>query len=221
LASNASWTRPEDTGRSTNCLINEVGIYVHKKERGYHNYASPYSWDVRLGHKTREAALEELDDDIDENNVKQILDEIGYTGDSQYTNTTDSRLTAYYVSEKSLTVSDLRKYLAHELPDYMIPAYYLRLDELPLTPNGKVDRKKLSALGESRPELTENYQAPRTATEKKLAEIWAQVLRKNLTGRQIETGLISSGYYLNVEDRISTEFYEIIINTNPAQAKNL
>ena len=41
--------RPSDTGRSTNCLINNIGIFVHKAERGFHNYALPYSWDVRLG----------------------------------------------------------------------------------------------------------------------------------------------------------------------------
>ena len=54
-------------GRSTNCLINQVGIYVHKKEQGYSNYAFPYSWDVRMGHKTREASLDEINEEIDEN----------------------------------------------------------------------------------------------------------------------------------------------------------
>ena len=79
LKTRLPWVRPADTGRSTNCLINDVGIHVHKRERGYHNYALPYSWDVRLGHKTREAALDELDDDIDEARVQGILDELGYT----------------------------------------------------------------------------------------------------------------------------------------------
>jgi len=57
LEENAPWVRPADTGRSTNCLINVAGIQVHQTERGYHNYAEPYSWDVRLGHKTRAEAL--------------------------------------------------------------------------------------------------------------------------------------------------------------------
>ena len=65
LGERVPWVRPSDTGRSTNCLINDVGIYIHKKERGFHNYALPYSWDVRLGHKTRVEALDELDDEID------------------------------------------------------------------------------------------------------------------------------------------------------------
>ena len=62
---------PTDTGRSTNCLVNVAGIYVHRLERGFHNYALPYSWDVRLGHKTRAEALEELDDDLDEAEVSR------------------------------------------------------------------------------------------------------------------------------------------------------
>ena len=65
--------RPSDTGRSTNCLINDVGIYVHQRERGYHNYALPYSWDVRLGQKTRDEAIEELRDEIDMSRVRRIL----------------------------------------------------------------------------------------------------------------------------------------------------
>ena len=59
LERRAPWVRPADTGRSTNCLVNAAGIHVHTTERGYHNYAEPYSWDVRLGHKTRDGAREE------------------------------------------------------------------------------------------------------------------------------------------------------------------
>ena len=51
LAERAPWVRPDDTGRSTNCLINVAGIHVHRRDRGFHNYAAPYAWDVRLGHK--------------------------------------------------------------------------------------------------------------------------------------------------------------------------
>ena len=78
LENRAPWVRPADTGRSTNCLINVAGIRVHQQERGYHSYAEPYSWDVRLGHKTRDEALEELDDVIDEHEVNDMLGQIGY-----------------------------------------------------------------------------------------------------------------------------------------------
>ena len=78
LGKHAPWVRPSDTGRSTNCLINDVGIYVHRQERGFHNYAVPYSWDVRLQQKDRAQAVDELNDDIDQQRVSDILDEIDY-----------------------------------------------------------------------------------------------------------------------------------------------
>ncbi|MGX5687307.1 AMP-binding enzyme, partial [Chryseobacterium cucumeris] len=47
-------------------------------------------------------------------------------------------LVAYYVCQNSIDKSSLRSYLQGELPEYMIPNYYVELESLPLTPNGKV-----------------------------------------------------------------------------------
>ncbi|MDP4147651.1 MAG: amino acid adenylation domain-containing protein, partial [Bacillota bacterium] len=52
-------------------------------------------------------------------------------------------LCAYVVSDKEITVTELREHLSKELPDYMIPAYFMQLENIPLTPNGKIDRKAL------------------------------------------------------------------------------
>ncbi|MFL0253364.1 AMP-binding enzyme, partial [Clostridium neuense] len=52
-------------------------------------------------------------------------------------------LCAYYVGEKEYTVGELREELKKSLPDYMVPAYFIKLESMPLTPNGKVDRKVL------------------------------------------------------------------------------
>jgi acyl carrier protein len=176
------WVRPADTGRSTNCLINDAGIYVHQRERGYHNYALPYSWDVRMGHKTREAALEELDDDIDVASVRRILDEVGYEMKEGQSERTEKRLAAYYVSDQRFTLPELRAYLARELPDYMMPAYFVALDEIPLTQNGKVDRRALPGPEENRPELETTFVVPQTVTQSKLAGIWAQTLNVKRVG---------------------------------------
>ncbi len=72
-----------------------------------------------------------------------------------------------------VAASDIREYLSHTLPDYMIPTYFIFLDKIPLTPNGKVDRKLLPE-----PEVIRNkeYAAPRDGIEKRLAEIWQAVL---------------------------------------------
>ncbi|MGE5674567.1 MAG: non-ribosomal peptide synthetase, partial [Mycobacterium leprae] len=84
------------------------------------------------------------------------------------------QLVAYVVPEEGrpLKAETLRAFLKQQLPDYMVPAAFVLLDELPLTPNGKVDRRALPA-----PELpAEEYVAPRTPLEEVLADIWRAVL---------------------------------------------
>ncbi|AFY58521.1 amino acid adenylation enzyme/thioester reductase family protein [Rivularia sp. PCC 7116] len=90
----------------------------------------------------------------------------------------NKRLVAYVVPEKQTpTINELRTILQHKLPDYMIPGNFVFLEKLPLTPNGKVNRRVLPIPDTSRPELKENYLAPRTTKEKTLAEIWSKVLK--------------------------------------------
>lgn len=177
LRERVPWIRPSDTGRSTNCLINEVGIYVHQKERGYHNYAFPYSWDVRMGHKERDAALEELNDAIDPHAVRRILAEIGYDDGESGEDPAGRRLVAYYTGRAPVSTPELRAHLARHLPEALIPSHFVRLDRLPLTPNGKVDRAALPAPDAARSERAAAYVAPRTPLEARLAAIWADVLR--------------------------------------------
>ena len=55
-------------------------------------------------------------------------------------------ISAYFVANKRISINELRKYLSKSLPRYMIPSYYVPLDEFIYTPNGKIDRKKLKAL---------------------------------------------------------------------------
>ena len=61
----------------------------------------------------------------------------------------DKFLCAYIVSNQGVVLSaaELREYLSRELPDYMVPSYFLFLDEIPLNPNGKVDWKALESIG--------------------------------------------------------------------------
>ncbi len=84
-------------------------------------------------------------------------------------------LCAYVAGEKELTTMELREHLSNNLPDYMIPSYFIQLDKLPLTPNGKVDRKALP-----KPDYNKStgakYEAPRNIIEEKLIDIWREVL---------------------------------------------
>jgi tyrocidine synthetase-3 len=85
----------------------------------------------------------------------------------------DKYLCGYVVSDREYKISELREFLSKELPDYMIPSHWMQLEKIPLTPNGKVDRNALA-----KPELKtgEGYTAPRNEIEKKLAELWAEIL---------------------------------------------
>jgi amino acid adenylation domain-containing protein len=176
LRENTVWERPKDTGRSTNCRINDVGIYVHKKMRGYHNYALPYSWDVRLGHKKRAAAMEELDDSIDEGNVLQMLEDIGCDDVPGEGAAASGKLAAYFVSEEDIDPKVVRDFLLECLPAFMVPSSLVQLDSLPLTHNGKIDRRKLPDIEQHRPQLESDYVAPSTPLQTQLHAIWSDVI---------------------------------------------
>ena len=177
LSTRAPWVRPADTGRSTNCLINEAGIFVHKRQRGHHNYSLPYSWDVRLGHKDRDAAREELDDDINEQNVRRILTEIGYSeGAALAGETRDTYLTAYYTGTDEMTADEIRQHLGRELPAELVPRHIVRLDALPLTANGKLDTRSLPDPASAGDRLRTTYRAPQGWLETELTAIWSDVL---------------------------------------------
>jgi len=91
----------------------------------------------------------------------------------------DARLIGYLVlaPESHLTLSALRAFLQARLPDYMVPAIFVRLEKLPLTPNGKVDRMSLPAPDESNTLREDAYAAPRTEMENTVAGILERLLK--------------------------------------------
>ena len=91
----------------------------------------------------------------------------------------DARLIGYLVlaPESHLTLRALRAFLQARLPDYMVPAIFVRLEKLPLTPNGKVDRMSLPAPVESNTLREDAYAAPRTEMEKTVAGILERLLK--------------------------------------------
>ncbi|WP_279379115.1 condensation domain-containing protein, partial [Acetivibrio straminisolvens] len=83
--------------------------------------------------------------------------------------------------DREIAPSELREHLTKSLPEYMVPSYFIRLDKMPLSPNGKIDRKALPVPSGSI-NTGVKYVEPVGTTEKKLAQIWQEVLECEKVG---------------------------------------
>ncbi|NJP43479.1 non-ribosomal peptide synthetase [Actinacidiphila epipremni] len=99
-------------------------------------------------------------------------------------------LTRMKTGRARVTADELSRHLAQRLPDHLLPERLEVLDDLPLTANGKVDRARLRLrLTASRRAATDPAgdrqpgRPPADALERRLAELWAQVLQRPLVGR--------------------------------------
>ncbi|OMF83729.1 hypothetical protein BK144_31315, partial [Paenibacillus sp. FSL R7-0273] len=135
-------------------------------------------------------------------------------------------LCAYLVSEKAVPVTELRAHLAEQLPDYMIPSYFVELEGIPLNTNGKVDRRALPV-----PEAAHTgsvYEAPGTPAQLQLAEIWQDVLGAEQVGIHdnffVLAGLLVQEHKPNRQLELGREMLEQMkqrITEDPDQAKHL
>jgi amino acid adenylation domain-containing protein len=91
-------------------------------------------------------------------------------------------LAAYVVADRDFTVKALRSYLLKELPEYMVPTLFYKVTQMPLTAGGKIDRKALAASTASRLAAGDEYVPPGSELERKLAEIWSEVLMTERVG---------------------------------------
>ncbi|MCU0287252.1 MAG: amino acid adenylation domain-containing protein, partial [Acidobacteria bacterium] len=115
----------------------------------------------------------------------------------------DKYLCAYYVSPKELENANLKNFLARELPEYMIPPYFIRIDHIPLTPSGKLDRKALPEPGLNEEKI---FIAPRNKVDEALTGIWAELL--NISRETI--GIDKSFFDLGGHSLTATELVSII-----------
>ena len=114
----------------------------------------------------------------------------------------------YYTAADDTEIDEntLRDFLSETLTEYMVPAYYLRLDEMPMTPNGKIDRK---ALPQPLLNTTEEVVPPETETEEKVLKLAADVLgipgdRLSVTSNLLSAGLSSLGV-MRLSAQVSAE----------------
>ena len=90
----------------------------------------------------------------------------------------DKRLVAYYTQcdAQPPSILELRESLGTKLPEYMVPAAYVRLDALPLTPSGKIDRRALPLPDIQDVGVQDQYTPARNGIEEQLVQIWTEVL---------------------------------------------
>lgn len=82
-------------------------------------------------------------------------------------------LCAYVVSHDSMTPGQIKELLSEQLPDYMVPAYIMQLEQLPLNRNGKLDRK---ALPEPNMEIIQEFVEPRNDAERAVVKAFSEIL---------------------------------------------
>ena len=131
---------------------------------------------------------------------------------------TDKRLVAYVVPSQEHTprLHELRRYLKQKLPQYMVPAIFILLEDVPRNPNGKVDRQALPAPDQRRLERQDPGIAPRTPVEKMLAEIWAEVLGLEQVG--VQDNFFDLGGHSLFATRVLTRVRDILAVELPLRA---
>ena len=96
-----------------------------------------------------------------------------------YTDDTGQKsLCTYFTASQKTKSDEIRVFLTQKLPSYMIPAFFVELEQLSLTPNGKIDRQNLPV---PKPSPKVSFVAPRNDIEKKLVGFWSKLLKiKNI-----------------------------------------
>lgn len=87
----------------------------------------------------------------------------------------NSYLCAYYVPQAGSELGSIRESLLKSLPEYMVPSYFIPLEQMPLTLNGKIDKTAMPELEVSALTL-ESYTPPENAIEDRLVLIWEEEL---------------------------------------------
>jgi amino acid adenylation domain-containing protein len=127
----------------------------------------------------------------------------------------DRQLVGYIVwkaateDSKSLPGTDsLREFLRGKLPDYMVPAVIVELDQMPLTPNGKLDRRALPKPQGSMRRQRVEFVAARNELENKIAGVWQNILQLEQAG--IHDNFFDLGGHSLLLARLSMELHQAL-----------
>ena len=112
-------------------------------------------------------------------------------------------LCAYFSGKEQVTVSGLKESLERELPDYMVPPFYIRMEKFPLNTNGKINTR---ALPEPDEVERSSYVAPKNKVERKMVDIWTGILGIKKIG--IHDGFLDMGGNSLNAMSLTTEIYK-------------
>lgn len=120
----------------------------------------------------------------------------------------DKFLCAYYKSDKKISDFELRNYLLEQIPSYMIPSHFIRVEKFPLTSSGKIDRKNLPEIKKYTRNINSELLPPETDTQKKIAYIYKDILNVDSIG--IEDNFFDLGAHslslIQIGERLKQEF---------------
>jgi len=136
------------------------------------------------------------------------------------------RLVAYVVprAENGVTNGELRHFLGQDLPEYMLPAAFVKLHSLPIGPNGKVDRSALPVPTDDNIIRDENFVSPRTPTEEQIAVVISELLGLERIGVDDNffllggNSLLATQVIARVRDSFDVEVTLLTVFDNPTVA---
>lgn len=140
-------------------IIYDTGDLVRRLEDGSYEYFGRKDQQVKVrGFRVELPEVEKHLQEIDK------IDRVAITIDRE-------NLIAYFTSEEDVTTEDITRHLKKNLPEYMIPIAYMRIEDIPLTINGKTDIRKLPKMN-----YEEKYVAPITERENEITKSVCKVL---------------------------------------------
>ncbi|HEY0637111.1 MAG TPA: amino acid adenylation domain-containing protein [Pseudonocardiaceae bacterium] len=116
------------------------------------------------------------------------------------------RLVAYVVADEQVDGPRIRRFLAGQLPEAMIPSTYVQLEALPRDVNGKVDRRALPA--PDAVSAAADFQAPGTPAEQLVAQVWAELLDADVTRIGVRDDFFALGGHSLMLGRLAVRLRE-------------
>jgi amino acid adenylation domain-containing protein len=155
---------PDPFAAEPGARMYRTGDLVRRRADGELEFAGRVDRQVKVrGHRVEPAEVEDA-----LRRLPQVVEVVVRTDQNAYG---ESRLTAYVVPEHGVPVAGIRRLLAERLPEYLVPAVFVRMDRLPLNANGKVDLAALPA-----PETESGELSDATPAEELVRGIWQEAL---------------------------------------------